>query len=255
VWKLWLVALFVALGLLVVPIRIEAATSADITITATGFIVGAPGGLTLTYVSDYELGISWTKGENAENTIIRVKYGSYPEDRNDGYLVYYGNETSTTDTNINLAGISEMPYYRAWSQRSDGVWEETGIWKEANFMSQSFLFLTLVILGLGLFLAAFRWKDMLLSYSAALTWMAIGFWWILGDITVLQLEDPWVKILVFIPFILAFTVLLRLMNVEIQMEAKGRKWTEWGESPGRKSSNYLDRYWEYKKELRRRLRR
>ena len=115
----------------------------------------------------------------------------------------------------------------------------------------SFLFTIIVVLGLVLFIAAFRWKDMLLSYSAALTWMAIGFWWIIGDITNFGLTDPWVQILVFIPFILAFTVLFRLMNTEIKMESQGKSWTEMGAPPKEQTA---DRRLEYRKKLRKRLR-
>ena len=118
-------------------------------------------------------------------------------------------------------------------------------------MSVSFLFAILVILGLVLFIAAFRWKDMLLSYAAALTWMAIGFWWIIGDITNFGLGDPWVQILVFIPFVLAFTVLLRLMNTEIVNESKGRRWTEFGATP---KDDKPDRRTEYRDLLRARIR-
>ena len=131
-----------------------------------------------------------------------------------------------------------------------------------GFMSLSFLFLSLVGLAFGLLVIAFRWKDMLLSYAAALTWMAIGFWWILGDITNFGLDDSWSKILIFVPFILAFTVLLNLMNTEIRMEARGgqgsrgsqstQSWTERGASPRRREVN---RTVEYRKMLRKRLRR
>lgn len=246
--KRWLIIAALLLVSLVPTSVVFAATTADVTITASGYIVEAPGGLTLTYVSDYELGISWTKGSDADNTMVRVKYGNFPEDRNDGYLVYHGVNATTTDSNVILAS-PEIPYYRAWSQRADGVWEELGTTAEAFFMSISFLFVGLLVLGLGLFVAAFRWKDILLSYAAALTWMAIGFWWVVGDITNFGLSESWSRILIFVPFILSFTVLLRLMNTEILMESKGKKWTEWGSTPKEEAPSRRD---EYRKELRRR---
>ena len=117
-------------------------------------------------------------------------------------------------------------------------------------MSISFLFLTLVGLGLVLFLAAFRWKDLLLSWTAGLTWLAIGFWWALGDIENFGLTENWQTILVFIPFLLFFVVMLRLMNTEIVQEADGKRWSTYGQAPkGKAASNYE----EYKAELRRRL--
>jgi hypothetical protein len=247
---MWKYLLILIILLTFIPSITEASTTADVVVTAQGFVGEAPGGLIITYVSDYKVDLSWTKGTNSTNTMIRVKYGDYPEDRNDGYLVYLGTDSNCTDPNVILAS-PEIPYYRAWSQSSEGAWEEVGTTAEANFMSMSFLFGILVILGLVLFIAAFRWKDMLLSYSAALTWMAIGFWWILGDITNFGLSDPWVKILVFIPFILAFTVLLRLMNTEIVSESKGRRWSEWGATPREEVPSRRD---SYRKTLRERIR-
>lgn len=247
-WRVCLVAL-VALLLGLIP-GVVSATTANITVTARGYIGEAPGGLTVTYISDYELGVSWTKGVDANNTMVRVAYGRPVGGRTDGFQAYYGTGSSTTLWISNIGTVGPV-YLKAWSQSAGGLWEEIGTAVEADFMSMSFLFAILVVLGLVLFIAAFRWKDMLLSYSAALTWMAIGFWWLIGDITNFGLEDPWVRILVFIPFILAFTVLLRLMNTEILMESKGRKWTEYGATPKEESLNSRELY---RKGLRRRIR-
>jgi hypothetical protein len=63
---------------------------------------------------DYQtINLSWTKGENAETTIIRRKTGSYPSHPLDGILVYEGNGTSFTDTGL---GGNITYYYRAWAQ-------------------------------------------------------------------------------------------------------------------------------------------
>lgn len=247
---MWKFLLLGVLLLALVPTVVSADTTADITITAYGYVgVGAPSNLVLTYISDYEIGITWTKGPDAINTMIRVEWGSTPEDRNDGYLVYYGNATSTIHW-TSVATALDITHYRAWSQSVNGTWEEIGISTEASFMSLTILFIAVLILGIALFIAAFRWKDMLLSYAAALTWMAIGFWWIIGDLTNFGLSQSWSQILVFVPFILAFSVLLRLMNTEITSEAKGRKWTEWGPAPREEVSN---RRVEYRDMLRKRL--
>jgi len=244
--KWFLIILWI--GLVFLPTTVGAATTANVTVTAMGYIGEAPGDFVITYVNDRAVLLEWTKGAGASQTMVRMEYGEYPGDRDDGYLVYLGEGTNCTDSNVLLATY-EVPYYRAWSQ-INGTWEEIGTTAEANFMSMSFLFTIIVVLGLVLFVAAFRWKDLLLSYSAALTWMAIGFWWIIGDITNFGLEEPWVRILVFIPFILAFTVLLRLMNTEIQMESKGRRWTEWGAPPKEEGP---DRRLEYRDSLRKRI--
>lgn len=57
----WL-AVIVCLVLILLPTStIRADTSSDVTITATGIVIGAPGGFTVYYISDYEVGLSWTK--------------------------------------------------------------------------------------------------------------------------------------------------------------------------------------------------
>ena len=250
-WRYIAAALLVVVGLLLsTPAVVQADSSAEVVVTAVGYIVGVPGPLTLTYINDSEIGLSWTKGEGAKNTLIMRCFGRYPEDREDGVQVYYGEGTSTSDWYS--VALSLPAYYRAWSQKADGAWEEIGTTGEGSFMSQSFLFIGLLALGFGLFVAAFRWKDMLLSYAAALTWLAIGFWWILGDITNFGIGESWVQILMFIPFILAFTVLLRLMNTEITEEAKGGKsWKSWGQPPKEKK---VPRRETYRETLRGRIR-
>lgn len=223
--------------------------TADINVTATGYTSTAPYGLTLTYVSDYEIEAEWSPGYNVTATMIRVAYGRPVEDIDDGYEVYSGNATNTTIWLPNVGLVGPI-YVRAFGQDGSGSWETTGDTAEGDFMSISFLFAILVILGLALFIAAFRWKDMLLSYAAALTWMAMGFWWILGDLTNFGLSEPWSQILVFVPFVLSFSVLLRLMNTEIVSESKGRKWTEWGPAPREEK---IDRRVEYRNTLRKRI--
>lgn len=248
-WRVCLLILVIFLAC--IPGEAGASTTAEITVTAQGYVGEAPGGLTLTYISDYEVGVNWTKGVDANYTLIRGAYGRPVSGRTDGFEVYYGQGTNSTFWTSNV-GIVGPIYLKAWSQNVWGAWEEIGATAEGNFMSMSFLFGILVILGLVLFIAAFRWKDMLLSYAAALTWMAIGFWWIIGDISNFGLSDPWVQILVFIPFILAFTVLLRLMNTEIVSESKGKRWSEWGATPKEETPNMRDHY---KKILRGRIQR
>ena len=68
---------------------------------------------------DYQtVNLYWTKGINAETTIIRRKTGSYPSHPLEGILVYEGNGTSFTDTGL---GGNITYYYRAWAQYWDIV--------------------------------------------------------------------------------------------------------------------------------------
>ena len=170
----WLkIGLLIALLLLLVPLPLTAGTTAEVTITATGYVVGAPGGFTVTYISDYEIGLSWTMGIGANNTMVRAAYGREPEDRTDGYLVYYGNGTSTTDW-VNLEATSAKVHYRAWSETVAGAWEETGStgWTEGVGM----LFIGMVVLCALLMIAGFWRKSQAMLWIAALAWVGFAFW-------------------------------------------------------------------------------
>lgn len=163
----WLVMLAVCFWL--IPTQVSAETSAEVTVTATGYICEAPGGFTITYINDYEVGLSWTKGAGAENTMVRAKYGSIPTDREDGYLIYYGEGTYATDTGINIDEMLTPVYYRAWSQSEGGVWEEgeTTGFMEAIYMQ----LLAFIILPLGLTIAAYS-----IRRYGALFFGAAGAW-------------------------------------------------------------------------------
>lgn len=170
-WRwLWLVLLVVCFWLMPSPVLAESSDS--VTITAVGYICEAPGGFTVTYINDYEVGLSWTKGEDAVNTMVRARYGSMPEDREDGYLVYYGEGNYATDTGINIDELVTPVYYRAWSQNAKGVWEEgeTTGFMEAKYMQ----LLALVVLTLGLMVTAFVLKQGILYFSSVGAWVILG---------------------------------------------------------------------------------
>jgi len=169
-WK-YLIGLLVILTLLLgAPILVGADTSQDVTITATGYVCGAPEGLTLIYISDYEIGISWTKGADAENTMVRAAIGRLPESRTDGYLVYYGNGTNATDWTANLGTIDARIYYRAWSQSFSGTWEEAGV---SDWLTGGGMLIAFMVLSLGLTIVAFWRNNMPIATVAGIAWLGL----------------------------------------------------------------------------------
>lgn len=167
-------SIIVLLLTILITLPVLADTSQDVTVTATGYICEAPGGFTLTYISDYEVGISWTKGEDAENTMIRAKYGSYPVDREDGYQVYYGDGTVASDTGVNFdEGVSDV-YYIAFSQNASGAWEDVG---SSNFMENPhMLLIALIILALGFTIVSYIFKKGMLAFAGAGAWMVASIY-------------------------------------------------------------------------------
>lgn len=170
----WVARICLVLALMLLPTTVSAATSAEVTIYAMGYVCDAPGGFTLTYITDYEIGINWAMGAGANNTMVRAAYGRYPENRTDGYLVYYGNGTYCNDTAVNLDETASLVYYRAWSQNAAGVWEEVGAsdWLEGPNMKM----IALIVLCLGLMTPAFLWKKQALMVAAGLAWTVLAFW-------------------------------------------------------------------------------
>jgi len=152
---------------------VRADTSADVTVTAVGYVCDAPGGFTLTYISDYEVGISWVKGVDAENTMVRAAIGRLPTDRDDGWLVYYGDGTSTTGW-TNMETLSEPVYYRAWSENAGGIWEETGASDYVEGIGMQLI--AFIALAVGLTIGGYALKRMPLCFGAGGAWLVMAFY-------------------------------------------------------------------------------
>lgn len=140
-------------------------------IIGTGFVqIFAPTDLTLTYVSDYEIHISWAKGVNAHYSMVRGAVGRIPEDRTDGYLVYYGTATNCTDYTAK-AGETVI-YYRVWSQSEAEVWEDDGV--SGSIGGVAVALIVLGILAVGLTVTMFATRNMLLGFPAGIFWAIHG---------------------------------------------------------------------------------
>lgn len=172
-WRI-VIALFIGLLCLTIPAQQALAADPIVTITVSKWIAGIPGGLTLTYIDDYEVEITWVKGVDAVNTMVRAKYGSYPIDRTDGYLVYYGNGIVANDTGVNFdEGVADV-YYRAWSQSAEGHWEEVGA---ADFMENPYMLLiALVLLSMGFTIASYIFKKGMLAFAGAGAWIVTAIY-------------------------------------------------------------------------------
>jgi hypothetical protein len=168
----WLRILSLALILscLLTPVVVQAANP-TVTITVSGWVVGTPSGLTITYVNDYQVDLEWVKGEAAANTMVRAKYGSMPTSRTDGYEVYCGDGTSCSDTGVNFDESPSTVYYRLYSQNEAGVWEHEGI---SGFLENPNMMLwALIFLALGLTVAGYMLKKSFLAFAATGAWILL----------------------------------------------------------------------------------
>lgn len=156
-WK-WLkgfVVGFILLLTLATPVLADVVT---VTLYATPISYGLTD-FTITYVSDTELDFSWGYSANVTKAMIRGKYGKYPSDipdihtePSDGYLVYYGTETTANDTSMDFDQNPGAIYYKAWGQMDDGTWRTTAKsgWKESAVMT---LIAVLLFCGVMSFIA------------------------------------------------------------------------------------------------------
>lgn len=249
-WLRLLIVLVIISGVLL-PVVVEADTSSDITISASGWVAGAPGGLTITYISDFEVQLSWTKGLDAVNTMIRAAYGWAPTSITDGYQIYNGPGTSVNDDSIALAS-PEVIYYTAFSQNAAGIWSV--LYSSADteeFMSASFLFIGLIMIACFLTYLCYKRPSLLVAFAAGLTWLGMAFWLLLGNVTNLALSSSWTQIIAWVFVIMTFVPFLLQMNQEIIHEAGGKRFTVYGPAPKVKIPTD---YENYAKELRRRIR-
>ena len=75
----------------------------------------APTSFSAITASSSQINLSWTKGDGANQTLIRRKEGSYPTHVNDGDEVYFDTGESTQDTGLMP---STTYFYSAWSEVS-----------------------------------------------------------------------------------------------------------------------------------------
>jgi hypothetical protein len=179
------IARIITLALLLVSIFVitgtaNAATTADVVVTASGYVVGSPSGLVISYSGEDYVDISWTKGLLAVNTMVRVGHTGYPNSLTDGGLVYYGNGTSTqyVYSYATLLANEEYEglYFTAWSQNAAGVWQTIGsttgaysFWQDVNML---FVIVAMILLTLVFF--AFRLKNIALSIVSAFGWSGLA---------------------------------------------------------------------------------
>lgn len=104
---------------IVVVAALAIALSMGLAIAPAAYADGAPAAPANMSVMDIGKGylfFTWDKGDGADNTVIVGKIGSYPEDRDDGAVIYNGNGSSFTDGVYDLD--YETFYVRAWSENS-----------------------------------------------------------------------------------------------------------------------------------------
>ena len=175
-WKRILLIVYIVVLLFVGMPQLALADSIDITVVARPYIGGGITDFVITYVSETQLDISWSFTGDAVNIMIRGKYGDYPEDRDDGYLVYYGSDVTTSDTNMDFDENPGPLYYRAWGQKVDEVWYED---YQDGYEESAILTLIAFIIFAGIMsYIGSRSTYWILKFLAGGAWFAFAIYWI-----------------------------------------------------------------------------
>lgn len=178
-WLKLLVVTLILLSLGLPATPVEAATSDTVIIKCTGIVCEAPGGFTIIYISDYEIGLSWTKPLHAANTMIRAALGREPtdpapgEEPTDGMLIYYGEDTYVTHW-TNLETTSVPMYYKAWCQTASGAWSP--LYSSGNVEGIGMVLIALIVLALGFSSLSYVFKRMELLFASAGGWFVLGIY-------------------------------------------------------------------------------
>lgn len=177
-----------------------------VVIMTVSAIVPAPPGLTLTYISDYEVKIDWELPDDAVATMIKCCVGRYPESRDEGYTLYYGDAITATDTGVSLDETFAAVYYRAWYQDGEDNW--LPLVSEANIegpgmtllaealneikdmLSSNLMLIIQITVAVSLVVLAYWHRDRLLYIAAGLALIALAISymdssWALGTLLVL----------------------------------------------------------------------
>jgi len=154
-----------------------AASSASVLITATP-IIGFSG-FTITYINPERVDFNWNIGGNVVAVMIRGEYNEYPEDipdpltaPTDGYLVYYGNGVSASDTSMDFEENPGPIHYRAWAELNDGTWISPPA--EGTEESRAVTLLALALIAASLTVALFITKNALLGFPCVIFWAVLG---------------------------------------------------------------------------------
>jgi hypothetical protein len=171
----WLLLLpLLLIWLLPIGVALAGSPTDVVTINAYGYIVASPSNLVLTKVNDHQVDVSWVKGWDATNTMVRAKYGAIPTDVGDGYQVYYGAGTTASDFSVNLDMDDTTIYYKAWSQRADLVYEGSifGIFSSIRGIGMTLI--ALILLPIALLTLAYVFKRPTLTWASAICWVVLS---------------------------------------------------------------------------------
>lgn len=114
------VALLLLLIILPVPSAL-ADDSAEVSVIAVPYYGWGIADFTAVIITDTQVDLTWTNGEDVTNVMVRAQYSTMPMSRTEGYLAYEGAGESASDTSMDFDTNPGIIYYRIWAYK-DGAW-------------------------------------------------------------------------------------------------------------------------------------
>lgn len=179
-WVLRILALLLFVGVSVSPVMAANFDDISITVTPGVGILLPPTGLTLTDLGFVTVTANWTPSvsANASYTMLRGLRTGYPATPAEGELIYYGADSSDNIVGTHL-DTSEY-FVSGWAFAADNVTHSPDYMtasiggEDMVELASGMSMLVLAMLALGLTIAMFATKSMMLGFPAAIMWAILG---------------------------------------------------------------------------------
>jgi len=124
--------------------------------------------LTATSLSEHEILLSWYTGSAINSTTIRAAIGRVPTSITDGYLVYSGSGTNTTDWVSNLEMLDNKLYYAAWGTDSNGTWTPSAT---TYIEGVGMKLIAIIVMCVAMMVWAWQKKQVSLLFMSLMCWL------------------------------------------------------------------------------------
>ena len=102
--------------------------------------------------------------------------------------------------------------------------------------------ITFIALAFLMTCLSFWKRQILISFSAALLWLAMAMWLFFGTAPLFDLSELYVQLLSWVFLMMTFVPFLAQLNTEIKSEKDGHSWSSFGQPPKRDEPNAYKDY-------------
>lgn len=192
--------------------------------------------------------LNWELGYLATGVKIVKGINHCPASPSDGEIVYEGTGLTYTELESDVSTF-------CYAFFGTSAWGDSIDYTDISIGGSGMVFIGMLAFGAILTALSWRRRNIALSMAASLVWLAMAFWFILGDSAPFAITDSWGIIITAVLIIMAFIPLLTFMDNPVVRNAGGRSWTEYKSDRDlrRYEEKELSPYENYRAGLRKRL--